>query len=86
MPKQKKFTLRKFDDMNNTIIIHTENKEQENALKAFAKALKIKFEVAKESPYNPDFVAKIEKSQQEFEEGNFTGIEKKDLKSFLGIE
>ncbi len=72
--------------MNNTIIIHTETKEQENALKAFAKALKIKFEVAKGSPYNPDFVAKIKKSEQEFEEGSFTRIEKKDLKSFLGIE
>lgn len=72
--------------MNNTIIIHTETREQENALKAFAKALKIKFEVAKESPYNPDFVSKIEKSEQEFEEGNFTKIEKKDLKSFLGLE
>ncbi|WP_194774301.1 DUF2683 family protein [Pararhodonellum marinum] len=72
--------------MNNTIIIHTENKEQENALKAFAKALKMKFEVVKEKPYDPEFVAKIEKSQQEFEDGNFTGIEKKDLKSFLGIE
>lgn len=72
--------------MTNIIIIHTETREQENALKAFAKALKIKFEVAKESPYNPEFVAKIEKSGQEFEEGNFTRIEKKDLKNFLGIE
>ncbi|WP_209330739.1 DUF2683 family protein [Lunatimonas salinarum] len=72
--------------MNSTIIIHTETKEQENALKAFAKALKIKFEVAKGSPYNPDFVAKIEQSEQDFEDGNFTRIEKKDLKSFLGTE
>jgi hypothetical protein len=86
MPKRKKHTLLKFDNMNNTIIIHTETREQENALKAFAKALKIKFEVAKESSYSPDFVAKIEKSELEFEEGNFTRIEKKDLKSFLGIE
>ncbi|MGF1636634.1 MAG: DUF2683 family protein [Cyclobacteriaceae bacterium] len=45
--------------MNSTIIIHTENREQENALKAFAKALKIKFEVSKESNYDPDFVGKI---------------------------
>ncbi len=71
--------------MNNTIIIHTETKEQENAIKAFAKALKIKFEVSKESPYSPDFVAKIEKSNQEFEEGNYSRVEKKDLKKFLGL-
>jgi hypothetical protein len=71
--------------MNNTIIIHPENKEQEKALKAIAKALNIKFEVAKKSNYDPDFVAKIEKSEQEFEEGNYTRVEKKDLKNFLGM-
>ncbi|WP_342450736.1 DUF2683 family protein [Lunatimonas salinarum] len=52
----------------------------------FAKALKIKFEVARESPNNPEFVAKIEKSEQDFQDGNFARIEKKDLKSFLGTE
>ena len=71
--------------MNNTIIIHTETQEQENAIKAFAKALKIKYEVSKESPYSPDFVAKIEKSNQEFEEGNYQRVKKKDLKEFLGL-
>ncbi|WP_439483309.1 DUF2683 family protein [Cyclobacterium plantarum] len=71
--------------MSNTIIIHPENEEQEDALKAFAKALKIKFEVAQKSNYDPDFVAKIEKSQQEFEEGNYTRVEKQDLKKFLGL-
>lgn len=71
--------------MNNIVIIHTENKEQENALKAFAKALKMKFEVAREKPYDPDFVAKIKQSQKEFEEGNYRTVEKKDLKNFLGL-
>lgn len=71
--------------MSNTIIIHPENEEQEDALKAFAKALKIKFEVAKKSHYDPDFVSKIEKSQQEFEEGNYTRVGKQDLKKFLGL-
>jgi len=46
----------------------------------------MKFEVEKKKPYDPEFVAKIERSEQEFEEGNFTRIEKKDLKNFLGIE
>ncbi len=69
----------------NTIIIHPETSEQENALKAFAKALKMKFEVAREKPYDPDFVAKIKQSEKEFEEGNYTTVEKKDLKNFLGL-
>jgi hypothetical protein len=55
--------------MNNTIIIHTETKEQENALKAFAKALKIKFEVSKESPYDADFVEKVLKGDKEIADG-----------------
>jgi hypothetical protein len=49
--------------MNSTVIIHTENKEQENALKPFAKALNMKFEVAKEGPYDPEFIAKNEESR-----------------------
>ena len=35
--------------------------------------------------YNPDFVAKIRQSQQEFRDGNFTSVEKEDLKEFLGL-
>ncbi len=35
--------------------------------------------------YNPDFVAKIQQSQREFEDGNFTRVEKEDLKEFLGL-
>ena len=46
-----------------TVIMHPESKEQLTALKAFAKALKIKFEV-RECPYNPDFVKKILKSHE----------------------
>nr|WP_280868245.1 DUF2683 family protein [Lunatimonas salinarum] len=42
--------------------------------------------MARESPNNPEFVAKIEKSEQDFQDGNFARIEKKDLKSFLGTE
>ncbi|MCC5929438.1 MAG: hypothetical protein JJU28_09355 [Cyclobacteriaceae bacterium] len=72
--------------MNNTIIIHTENKEQEKALKAFAKALKMKFEVAKEKPYDPEFVARIQESREQYKKGEFISVEKKDIKSFLGLE
>ena len=37
----------------------TEDTSQIEALKAFMKALKIKFEVTKEKPYNSEFVNKI---------------------------
>ena len=47
--------------------MHPANKEQLSALKAFAKALKVKFET---STYNTDFVAKIQKSKKEAEQGN----------------
>ena len=53
----------------NIVIIHPKTTEQEDALKALAKALKIKFEVAKEKPYNPDFVSKIQESRQQAKEG-----------------
>lgn len=69
----------------NTIIIHPETTEQENALKAFAKALKMKFEVSRGKPYDPEFEAKIKRSEKEFEEGNFTRVEKDDLKNLLGL-
>ena len=67
-------------------IVHPANEEQVNALKAFVKALKIKFEVASEKTYLPDFVAKIQKSKKQIEEGKFTRVEKDDLKQFLGLK
>uniref|UniRef100_UPI003593D295 DUF2683 family protein n=1 Tax=Aquiflexum sp. TaxID=1872584 RepID=UPI003593D295 len=60
--------------------IHTENIEQEDALKAFAKALKIKFEVAKESPYDPDFVEKI-KGDKDIAEGKGIKMTVEELKA-----
>ena len=67
------------------IIAHPQDASQVEAVKAFMKALKIKFEVSKDQPYNPDFVAKIKKSQKEFEQGNFTRVEKENLQKFLGL-
>ncbi len=69
----------------NTFIIHPETTEQENALKAFIKALKIKFEVSNEKPYNPDFVTKIEESRKQVKEGKTTRVEKEKLQQFLGL-
>jgi hypothetical protein len=67
-----------------TLILHPENKEQLTALKAIAKALQISFETSK-IKYNPDFVAKIEKSKQEVIEGKVTRVKKEDLQNFLGL-
>ncbi len=64
---------------------YTEDASQIEAVKAFMKALKIKFEVSKDLPYNPEFVAKIEKSKQEFKDGKSIRVKKEDLQSFLGL-
>ena len=50
---------------------YTADTSQVDAIKAFMKALKIKFEVSKEDdkPYNPEFVAMIKKGQREIAEG-----------------
>ena len=69
----------------NTFIIHPETTEQENALKAFVKALKIKFEVTKEKPYDPEFVAKINESRQQVKKGKATRVKKENLKEFLDL-
>jgi hypothetical protein len=53
-------------------IIHPETAEQEQAIKAFAKALKIKFESAKGETYKPDFTEKIERSRQDYKNGKGT--------------
>jgi hypothetical protein len=63
----------------NTFIIHPETIEQENALKAFVKALKIKFEVSTEKPYDTDFVAKIKESRQQANEGKTVKMDLDDI-------
>jgi hypothetical protein len=57
--------------------------EQLEALKAFMKALKIKFEVAKDDSYNPEFVEKIMESKKQIAQGSFTEVKKENLKSFI---
>ena len=62
-----------------TITAHTANNTQIVAIKAFMKALKIKFEVSKEkakeatdeteSPYDPEFVKKILNGDKQRAEG-----------------
>lgn len=63
------------------IIAHPENASQVEAIKAFMKALKIKFEISKDNPYDPEFVAKIKKSQQDYKEGKGTTVTVDELNS-----
>ncbi|WP_041627434.1 DUF2683 family protein [Owenweeksia hongkongensis] len=69
----------------NTFIIHPETKEQENALKAFIKALKMKFEISERKTYDSEFVAKVEEIRNQAYEGKTTKVDKDDLKEFLGL-
>jgi hypothetical protein len=67
-------------------IAHPKTSEQINALKAFMQALKIKFEVSKEENYNPEFVAKIKESKQQYKDGKFTRVKVDKLDAFLGLK
>lgn len=50
--------------------VSIKNQEQ---LKAVPKAPKMEFETRK-SPYDPQFIEKIEKGEQEFKEGKYSSI------------
>lgn len=60
-------------------IAHPDTPEQSNALKAFFKALKIKFEIRSEKAYNTEFVDKIQESRAQYKNGEFTVIKTEDL-------
>ena len=65
-----------------TITVHPKDKGQLTTVEAFLKALKVPFEkVRDESPYNPQFVAKIKKSQQDYREGKGRVVTIKELKA-----
>ncbi|MFA6085359.1 DUF2683 family protein [Mucilaginibacter sp.] len=61
-----------------TLIVHPDNKEQLDALKAFMKAFKISFEENK-SVYDPEFVAKIQKSRVQVKNGETRTVNISDL-------
>ncbi|MDP4227002.1 MAG: hypothetical protein Q8907_10110 [Bacteroidota bacterium] len=61
------------------LIAHPSNAHEMNVIKAFFEALKIKFEVAKESPYDIKFVAKIENSRKQAAEGKTVKISLDDI-------
>jgi hypothetical protein len=61
-----------------TLIVHPGNKEQLVALKTFMKAFNISFEEEK-SPYNPEFVAKIQESREQVKRGETRIVNIADL-------
>jgi len=52
-----------------TITIHPQNKEQLTALEIILKAMNIPFKKEEESPYHPEFVAKIKRGEKAAKEG-----------------
>jgi cellobiose-specific phosphotransferase system component IIB len=68
------------------LIVHPQTDEQLNAIKAFMKALKIKFEVTNMEIYNSDFVKKALESRIQAKEGKVTRIKKDNLEEFLGLD
>jgi hypothetical protein len=64
------------------ITAFTKDASQIKDIKACIKALKIKFEIA-EKPYNPEFVAKIKRSEKQHKKGQFTRVEAEDLSKYV---
>ena len=57
----------------------TVDTSQIEAIKAFMKALKIKFEVSKETSYNKEFVAKVLQGDKDFEAGKGKKVSMEEL-------
>ena len=51
------------------ITAHMQDASQIEAVKAFMKALKIKFEIIKDKPYNTEFVQKIVTGDEDYKAG-----------------
>ena len=60
----------------------TKDISQIDAIKSFMKALKIKFEIA-DKHYNPEFVAKIKSSENDFKKGKFSSVKVEDLSKYI---
>lgn len=62
-----------------TLIVRPKNQKQLAAVKAVLKALDVAFTKDEESPYNPNFVAKILEGSKEIAEGKGIKILLEDL-------
>jgi len=48
--------------------------------------IKLNFANIDESPYDKEFVSKINESIQDYKNGKYTTVEKDELESFLGLK
>ena len=64
---------------NQNIIVHPANEQEMKVIQAFFKALKIKFEVSKESTYNPEFVEKVLQGKKDIEQGKGIALSVEEL-------
>jgi hypothetical protein len=64
------------------LIVEPKNKKELTAIKAVLKALDVSFRTGEESTYDPEFVAKIKRSEQQVKEGKVTRVKKEELKTF----
>ncbi len=63
----------------NVLIAHPKNEKDLSVIKAFFEALKIKFELVEASPYNSEFVSKIQKSRKQVAESKIVKIALDDI-------
>lgn len=64
-----------------SITAHTQDTLQIEAVKAFMKALEIKFEITKDKPYNPEFVEKIISGDDDYKAGKGRKVTVEELNS-----
>jgi hypothetical protein len=64
-----------------TLIVQPKNKEQLTALKAIMKILNVDFKTEKstEKSFNPEFVAKMKRGEEDIKAGRTTKIEPADI-------
>ena len=64
------------------IKVHANESSQIEAIKAFMKALKIKYELSREqNPYNPEFVKKIQQGDEDLKNGKGRTVTPEELDS-----
>lgn len=66
-----------------TLTIETENEEVLKAVKALLKGFGVSYKEHTDSPYDPEFVAKILKSERQIREGKTIKMTKADLKALF---
>ncbi|MEH3115313.1 DUF2683 family protein [Pedobacter terrae] len=61
------------------VIAHPKNKKQEAAIEAILKALDVSFQKEEESPYHPEFVAKVNQSLAEVNKGTDITLDRQQI-------